>query len=225
MEINESLYDKHVTCPVCKNEFASKRVKKASLKVIGRDTDLMTNYDGENPLFYLVFVCPKCGYANSDNTFEELSINKKKIFQEQLQPIWVTKDYTNERTVMDGIDTFKILLYCEELTKAKLYEKAGTCLKLAWLYRIAKDEQKELEMMKISLELYKESYSTEDYTNAVINDITVAYLIAELSYRLGDIDTAVKWMSNLIPNRALRDNPQIYQLAKEQWEKIKEARN
>lgn len=225
MENNESLYDKHVTCPVCKNEFASKRVKKASLKVIGRDTDLMTNYDGENPLFYLVFVCPNCGYANSDVTFEELTSNRKKIFQEQLQPIWVNKDYTNERTVMDGIETFKILLYCEELTKAKLYEKAGTCLKLAWLYRIAKDKQKEIDMMKISLELYKESYSAEDYTNAAINDITVAYLISELSFRLNDIDTAVKWMSSLIPNRALRDNPQIYQLAKEQWEKIKEARN
>ncbi len=224
MEKNDALYDKHIKCPVCSLEFTSKRVKKNSLKVVGRDTDLMTQYDGENPLFYLVFVCPKCGYANSEAAFEQLSYNKKKIFQDELQPIWVEKDYTQERTVMDGIDSFKLLLYCEELTKSKLFEKAGTCLKLAWLYRIAKDTEKEKEMIQMSLEMYKTSYSSEDYTNTAINDITVAYLIAELSYRMGDIDTAVKWMSSLMVNKNLRDQPQIQQLAREQWEKIKAER-
>lgn len=220
----DALYDKSFTCPVCKNEFTTKQVKKKYIKVLKRDSDLMVHYDAENPMIYSVVVCKKCGYSNLANKFEELNYKRKQMFHEKLSSIWKEKDYTGERTVREGIETYKLMLFCEDLIEAKYYEKAGTILKISWLYRILGEIEDEAKYQEVALALYKEAFETEDLSRGVVNDVTVNYLIAELSFRLGDIETATKWMSSLISNRNLRNHPQIEKLAKEQWLKIKEKK-
>jgi len=217
----DALYDKHFTCPVCKNHFASKQVKKKYIKVIERDTDLMVRYDGENPMIYSVVVCSKCGYSNLSSKFEELSFKKKQIYEEDLRRIWKEKNYSDERTLKEGIETFKMLLFCEDLIQSKLYEKAGTLLKISWLYRMLNNEKEERKYQMIAIEFYKESYQSEDLSRGAVNDVTVNYLIAELSYRLNDLQTAIKWMSSLITNPSLKNHPQIDKLARARWLEIK----
>lgn len=220
----EQLYDKHFRCPVCKNEISSKQVKKKYIKVIKRDSDLMVHYDGENPLIYSVIVCPECGYSNLGLKFEELSFKKRQILEEKLRPIWKHKDYSGERTIKDGINAFKLMLFCEDLIQSKNYEKAGTILKISWLNRLINDND-EQKYQKLAIDLYKEAYQTEDLSKTTVSDVTVSYLVAELSYRLKDYETAIKWMSSVISNQSLRDHPQVEKLAREQWLLIKAAKH
>ncbi|MCT4660651.1 MAG: DUF2225 domain-containing protein [Tissierellales bacterium] len=220
----EALYDKHFTCPVCKDEFTTKQVKKKHIKVLKRDSDLMVHYDAENPMVYSIVVCKKCGYSNLANKFEELNYKKKQLYQENLSKIWKEKDYTGERTVREGIETYKLMLFCENLVGAKHYEKAGTILKISWLYRILGEAEEEIKFQEMALALYQEAFETEDLSRGAVNEITVNYLIAELAFRLGELDLATKWMSSLISNRNLKNHPQIEKLAKEQWLKIKEKK-
>lgn len=70
-EINE-LFDKKIECPVCSKEFTTQKVRASKLRLVKRDEDFLNHYNTENPIKYSIFVCPNCGYAATENKFEEI---------------------------------------------------------------------------------------------------------------------------------------------------------
>lgn len=219
IELKDMIYSRKIICPICRENFTSMKVMESKLRVEESHTDLFIKYKGDiHPLKYNSIVCPKCGYAALESKFNKILPRHHDIIKEKVSSKWVFKDYTGKRNINESIICFKLALYCAELTKSKKIELAGICLKIAWLYRMQEDE-KENKFMKLSVELYEASYSSED---SEMDEITLTYLMGEIYRRLGEIDKATSWLGKVISNPYIKSNPKIEKLAREQWQEIKE---
>lgn len=221
VELKDMIYSRKVSCPICKKNFTNMKVMESKLRVEEAHTDLFIKYKGNvHPLQYNAIVCPQCGYAALENNFNKILPRNHDIIKEKVSSKWAGKDYTGKRTLKESIICFKLALYCAELIKSKKVELAGMCLKIAWLYRIKENEEKnEAKFLKLSVELYEASYLSED---SDMDEITLTYLMGELYRRLGEVDKATSWLSKVVANPYIKSNPKIEKLAREQWQEIKE---
>ena len=222
MKEEDIIYSRKVTCPVCNNKFTSMKIMESKLRVKSTDSDLFTRYRADtHPLKYNTIVCENCGYSALEENFKTISSRKKQIIKEKVTPKWVRQDYTGVRTLEESIICFKLVLYCTQITGAKKAELAGICLKIAWLYRL-KEDKEENTYLVLSEKLYERSFKEED---GVMDEITLTYLIGELNLRLGNMDKAISWISKVVSDPYIKNNPQIEKLAREQWELMKEYRS
>lgn len=141
-EIDE-LYDKDIECPICNMEFTSKKVRISRLRLIKRDPDFLSYYQGENPLKYSIFVCPNCGYAATEGKFTSVNKEEKNIVLNKITSKWNKRSYSNKRTVDDAIIIYKLALYIGQLLEYKKIDLGSLCLSLAWLYRIKEKKEQE----------------------------------------------------------------------------------
>lgn len=220
--MQEMIYSKKIVCPVCKHKFTSMKSMESKLRVEKVDTDFLTYYEGDNiPLKYNVTVCPKCGYSALDSNFNKINPRKANEIREKVTSKWKEQDFTGKRTIEEALICYKLSLYCSQVIGSKKVELAGICLRIAWMYRILGSE-KENEFIKLSAKLYEESYTTEE-TN--MDELTITYLIGELYRRIRDIEKATNWMGKVISSPYIKTNPKIENLARDQWQIIKDEKN
>lgn len=218
-ELNELLYDKKLECPVCNKEFATKKVRVSRLKLIKRDEDLLSYYEGENPLIYNVFVCPNCGYAATESRFDSVSAREKKILLEEVASKWSRRSYGGERSIDDAIVVYKLALYIGQVLDYDKVELGTLTHSIAWLYRIKGDEE-EIRFLSVTKDLYEYSYYNESLINAKgtkMDEIKLAYLLGEINRRLGNKEEAFKWFNGVISNPDIKSNPMLEKMAREQW--------
>ncbi|HYE09748.1 MAG TPA: DUF2225 domain-containing protein [Patescibacteria group bacterium] len=219
--MSEALYEKSIKCPICNNSFSTKRLRASACRVEKRDEDFCTFYKGYNPMHYEVLVCPHCGYAASENSFDNLSTNEKNAIKEILSGKVINRSFCDERTINDALDSFKLALFIAEARSAKDSIIAGLSLKLSWIYREMKDE-KESDFLQHALKYYKQAYDKEDLPLGNLDEISVQYLIGELSRRLSNLNDAIFWFNKAVSNPERKKNPRIEKMAREQWMVIKE---
>lgn len=218
----DELYDKKVECPVCSIEFNTKKVKSSRLRVKKKDSDLLTYYKGENPIKYHIFICPLCGYAATEEKFEKVRAEDRILVRDKITTKWKEREFAEPRSIDEAIKCYKLALYCGEVLSYKKVYMGGLCLNLGWLYRMKKDIESEEKFLKFALKKFRESYSTESLIDTSMDEITVAYLIGELSRRLGDKSEAVSWFSKVVTDPIIDTKPRIKKLAREQWNSIRE---
>ena len=221
IDMGEELYSKQVKCSVCNNDFGTMKVRMNACIVDKRDEDFCTHYKKHNPIFYEIFVCPFCGYAASEASFNELGKNELQKLKEVFSGFKVTRSFCEERSINDAIDSFKLALYANKSKVAKDSIIAGTCLKLAWLYRYLGDE-KETAYLEFALENYKKAYDVEDFPIGSFDEITIQYLLGELCRRLKKYDEAITWLGKAVMNPERSKNPRTEKMAREQWALVKE---
>lgn len=219
--MNDSLYLKKMTCPICGNEFSSMKAKLNACKLDGKDEDFCTHYVDLNPMYYEIFVCPYCGYAASENSFGELTDSEIRQLKEAFAGRTIGRSFCNERSLNDAIAACKLAIHTAELRNAKAGVLAGLCLKLAWLYRFAGDKQEE-KFLQYALDHYLEAFNTEACPIGNLNEISMMYLLGELSRRLGKLDEAIVWFGKAVASPERRENPRIERMAREQWSLTKE---
>lgn len=219
--MSEALYDKNIKCPICNNPFSSKRLRASACRVDKRDEDFCTFYKSHNPMHYEILVCPHCAYAASENSFDNLSQKEIATIKELLSGKVINRSFCGERTITDALDSFKLALFLAKSRNAKNSIIAGLSLKLAWIYREMKDE-KEIGFLEHALENYKVAYDKEDLPLGNLDEISVQYLLGELSRRLHKLNDAVFWFNKAVSNPERSQNPRIEKLAREQWAVVKE---
>lgn len=219
--MNEGLYNKTIKCPVCSKSFDITKVKSKASRVASRDSDFCVYYEGINPIFYDAYVCENCGYASLSDKFETIRENDSKIIKENITPRWNKRSFVGERTVDNALEAFKLTLYNMQLRKAKSSELAKVCIRIAWMYRIKKDE-KETDFLKFALKNYVETYEKESLPADKLDEFTCMYMIAELNRRVGNTEEAVKWFSRLISSPEARKNPSLIEMARDQFQLAKE---
>mgnify|MGYP000397301625 CR=1 FL=1 len=219
--MSTALYEKNFKCPICNNSFSSKRVRVSSLRVDRRDEDFCTIYKSDNPMYYEILVCPKCGYASSETNFDNLSLKELNTLKEVLSGKVVNRSFCGERTINDALDSFKLALFIAKSRDAKDSVIAGLTLKLAWIYRELKDE-KELEFLRYTLEYYKNAYDKENFPIGNLDEISIQYLLGEISRRVNELNDAVFWLNKALTNPERKTNPRIEKMAREQWFIVKE---
>ncbi|MBS4537795.1 DUF2225 domain-containing protein [Clostridium sp. D2Q-11] len=222
MRIITELYDKKLICPVCENEYTSKKVKSSKLRVEKRDTDLMTYYKGENPLLYSVVVCNKCGFSYLDAEYKGIKKESKKVILEKITSRLSNKNYMDTRTLEEGEETYKLALYCAELIDSKKIYLASLALRLGWIYRLKGDYENEYRFLKNALKLFIYSYEKENLSESYFDKKTVEYLIGELYNKTNDKENAIKWYNIVVSNNP-GANMRVENLAREQWQLIKNS--
>lgn len=215
------LYDKTVNCPVCRRDFTSKKVRSRKLIIAEKHDDLNIVYKDINPLYYHVLVCPECGYTGAEVEFEDISPIHKKIFDDQIRYKWKQRDYGNPRTVDEAIETYKLALLMAQLFKKPKNYIGNICLKLAWIYREIKSDKEE-EFLKYALVNLQEAYQKERLETASINEITTAYIVAELNRRFGNYKEAIVWYAKVLDNPEIKNHRQLQLKTREQWRVAKE---
>ncbi len=219
--MEEAYYKKTIKCPVCLFEFSTTRIKIKSIKVEKKDKDFCVHYRNYNPMYYEIFICPNCGYGASNNSFNDVDYKEKNILMKAFAGREIGRDFGGIRSHTDAVDSFKIALYTANLKKAKSSIIAGLALKIAWMYRYIEDN-KELSFLNLAAKYYKEAYDTEDFTESDINEVMVAYLIGEISRRIGELEESIIWFNRVIEHTNKDKNIRIEKLAREQWRNVRE---
>lgn len=216
-------WEKQVDCPICKNNFVAKNVKSIAIKIKKRDTDFRGIYEGVNPNWYLVWVCPKCYYSSFKEDF--LNIRKKHItvLQKDVQErktIARNSDFDKERTHYLALISYELAAHCYNLTDGSREKIGNLYLKAAWLAREVKIWSLEKKFLKEALQSYCEAYESEP--NPKIDHSLIVYLIGELNRRLGNYREALKFLGRVYDDRKGRCNLEVRRLAHDQYFIIKD---
>ncbi|NHN33493.1 DUF2225 domain-containing protein [Paenibacillus agricola] len=214
----EPLYQIKVECAYCKVPFQTSRVRPSFKKVIQTDTDFCAHYKGTNPDFYVVRVCPSCGYASTENAVNEFNAEQLRAIHERVTANWTYKDYGNERTWDEAMHTYKLALICAQLRNEKGRVIAGLLHHIAWLYRYKNDEAQEKRFLQFALDAYTTVLESE---TAELNNARLMYLMGELNRRLKNYAPAVKWFARVINDKRIIDAGMIT-ASRNQWFAVRE---
>ncbi|PKM50320.1 MAG: DUF2225 domain-containing protein [Firmicutes bacterium HGW-Firmicutes-7] len=223
LELIESiLYTAKLKCPVCHREILFRTLKSGKIRLVKTDLDLRPIYDIIDPSIYEVAVCNVCGYAALKKMF--LSITSKKIdsIKNNISAKFVGRTYPDIYDYEIAIERYKLALLDAIVMEVKDSEKAYLCLKIAWLYRGYLEQEKNCDdkkreeyeinentFLEHALDGFKIAHFKEKFPSMGLDDLTVTFLIGELSRRIGKNEDALKWLSEVIiskvASRRLKD--------------------
>lgn len=212
------LYSIKVICCNCEHEFSTSRVRPSLKKAIRRDADFCSYYKNENPDYYVVRVCPSCGFASTENSADKLADWQRKSFSDQVGKRWISRDFGEKRDWEAALETYKLALICAQSIKDKDRIIASLLHHIAWMYRYKGDTAQEQRFLRYSLDMYVKVFENDGIGG---NDARLMYLIGELYRRIGEFGNAVKWFSRLINDQKITDAAMI-RAAREQWAILRE---
>lgn len=214
----EPLFQVKVDCTNCETSFKTSRVRPSFKKSTRSDTDFCIHYKDINPDYYVVRVCPFCGFASTENFSAQMTAAQKKLFHEKLGQNWTSRDYGSERSWDDALQTYKLALLCAQLKNEKDRVIAGILHHIAWLYRYEGEWEQEKRFLEFALEAYTRVFETEADE---VNNAKLMYLIGELHRRLGSFNQAVRWFARVVNDRRIMDAGMI-RACREQWTRTRE---
>lgn len=236
----DAIFDKTYTCPVCDKEFKSKTVKSGKVKLQSLDTDLRPIYQYMDPLKYDAVVCPTCGFAALNRFFKYVSSAQAALIKTNISSAFRgIKELGNIYEYDDAIARHKLALVNSIVKKAKISERAYTCLKTAWVIRgkaenlpknlpdyskqlteLAKEEHEFITKAYIGFE---EAFSKEDFPMCGMDEATITLLMADIARRIGKIEESSRWISKVLISRDA--NERIKQKAREIKDMLKDQKN
>ncbi len=218
-EEKDFLIPKTIKCPICDRDFTSLHLKSGKLKRLEPDFDLRPNYLGVDTIKYDVTACPYCGYAAMNRYFEGISIAQMKLIRQEVGAKFrPTKPEENDTySYEQALDRFKLSMVCTMTKKAKLSEKAYTCLKIAWLEREmlktmpekTQLEKEEKAALKQEYDVfYRQAYegfvkvsATEAPPFCGMDVNTLDFMLANMAYHHKEYDVASKYVFRLLGNK------------------------
>lgn len=239
------LLDKAIRCTVCDKVFKTKMIKNGRVKRMEPDLDLRPRFEHIDTLKYDVASCPYCGYTAINRYFEHLSTMQVKMIKEQVCANFKPTGSV-EPTLIDydmAIERYKLALFNTIAKKGKTSEKAYTCLKLAWILRgkyeslDASDpatEEARKECREQEEAFYAQAYegltkavSTETYPICGMDECTMDYLLATMSYHFKKYDVASKCIARIqqSPSASKKMKDRAYELKEKIVADIKKSKS
>ena len=222
-EMEEALWDKILDCPVCENQIALKNVRESSYRIVGRESDLRTVYEGViEPLFYDVWVCQVCLYSSRREHFTGLAlsdIENIKEARDELFRIARCGEFVGVRSKEAAKKSFLLADICYKRRRATYETLAGLYLRAAWLLRYLKDETGEKGFLTKALDNYLLSFEKEGIIKGKLGEDGLTYLIGELHNRLSDEREAIRYFGQVIRSRGSR--PEFRRMAEDQTDSIR----
>jgi len=219
------LYTKKFTCPICEQSFESMKLRESWLKVDRYESDLNALYNGIQPSFYQVLVCPFCGYSAVESKYQKLKPAQKEQISKAIMGKWSGKSYGEERTLDEAIVTWMLALRIAELGHFSNVELGMYSLIVARLFRLKGDKESEMRFTKTSRDKLIEAYSEDEYGGfPAMHEGNTTYLIGELSRRIGDKKNASTYMGMAMKNELVKSDPRLMDMTRDQWQLIKEMK-
>lgn len=216
----EPLYSVQVDCKLCEMSYSTSKVRSSFKKSVKRDADFCNYYEQEdmNPDYYVVHVCPSCGFAATEHFNDKLSESQKQMLLERITSNWKNYDYGGQRNWEDALHCYKLALLCAQITAQKDRVIAGLLHHLAWLYRYKHDRDQEQRFLQYALDAYVKVFEIEGVS---VNNARLMYLLGEINRRLGNYHEAIRWFGRVIEDKSIMDAAMIA-ASREQWAKTRE---
>lgn len=212
------LFDRSYTCNICGGEFTSKQVKTSAVRAKERKKDFHTLFSGENPTYYGIICCPKCGFTQFENDFKkELSAKCKTAIQNTVTKNWKPQDFTGQRDLQTAIKVHLIALVNYTVMQASHATMAKLLLRLTWFYEELGSESDNNKYKQLALEAFIKSYELEKQDDEEGKELEVIYLIGELNRQLGNYKEAIRWYEMVVRHEFAFKNRLIKTYAKDQW--------
>lgn len=223
--MSESLFAaRELTCPICNHAFKLHTPKSTVSALVRRDADFCPYYEGPNPLFYSVWVCPACGFAALKDHFRTVEEKEANALRTELAEYSDHRRYDfnkEERTLFAAMLSFQLAVRSYQIRKTPAEIRASLLLRLSWLCRYGNDRKRESQYLTQARALYEEAYGHGLARGARVSEAQVAFLIGEIYRRLGKGQEAVEWFL-----RAIKGDPEkgdTYRMAREQIYETKES--
>lgn len=220
--LNDLSYVKTVECPVCNIQFQTLNLFSYKLKHTGQDPDLRQHYEKIEPLYYDIWACPSCYYANFSEEFLSLSESEKNLLQSHIEERSKgSHDHLGEPgSIVYACESHHLAIECLNLIDADTLKIAGIWLRLAWIYSDQDQEDMSKSARQKALDYYLETYtgkSSMHLNNKKVQQIL--YLIGELSWNLGDSKKALEFFMKFMHCRD--KNPRLVDLAQDCIQQIR----
>lgn len=213
----DPLYETRIKCICCESIFHTAKVRPSFKKASSVDSDFCGHYaNGINPDYYVVRVCPFCGFASTENGLERLGDKQKKSYYERIGLRWKGQHFNGERSAKQAMASYKLALLSAQATGVKDRVIAGILHHIAWLYRYDNNEVEERRFLTYALEAYIRVFELEGVS---LNNAKLMYLIGELNRRTGNYKEAVKWFSRVVNDKKIVDAAMI-RASREMWQLI-----
>lgn len=198
------LFDREVECPVCGEKFTVKSVRSSRLRLDKIDNDMRQRFVDFEPLWYLVWVCPTCYYANFNFEFKQvLSSHKKKLMEQSKQlKAKVRFQFSNPRKIDEVFVSYYLMLQYLQIGTTDVTAPAKVWLRLSWLYNDAGEEEMFKYASKQALDMFKDSYYNSCRDSSLEQEQRLSLLLGELTYRLGDETEAMKFFRGALVRKA-----------------------
>jgi hypothetical protein len=217
------IWIKEVKCPICEHNFKVYNVKSNCVRISKRDTDFMVYYDGVNPSWYFVWVCPRCYYASFKEDFLELSEKERRSLQaksDARMALAKMADFSGERDLALALLSYEICALCYLHRKASDEKIANTYLRAAWIAREDGNWDVERKHLTSAVSFYKKAFETS--YDMKMGRADIMYLIGEIERRLDNFDEAMKFFSKVFEDR--RAKAKIVSLARDQYHLAKKQK-
>ena len=214
----DPLYQIKVKCSCCESEFKTSRVRPSLKKASRSDSDFCSYFKSVNPDYYVVRVCPYCGFASTENFAAQLNARQKADYLEKIGKYWKMKDYGLERSEQEALECYKLGLLTAQTVGENMRIVAGLLHHIAWLYRYQSNKEQETRFLTFALDAYIKVFETE---RDALSNARLMYLIGELHRRLGQYHEAVRWFGRVINDKKIMDASMI-RASREMWQLIRE---
>lgn len=214
VEEKELIFDRTFECPLCDTKVISKVMKSGKAKLLRTDKDLRPVYEGIDAQKYDVVVCPKCGFSAITRYFTPMPAGQAKLIRENISSKVHLTPHTGEiYTYEQALERYQLALANAVVKQGKASEKAYCCLKSAWLLRgwqeelaadeknkekIAELKEAEKEYLQNAMDGFSTAKASENFPVCGMDENTVDYLLAVLSFWAGKYDVASRLIAALL---------------------------
>ena len=213
------LWGKACQCPVSTTRFTALNVRPDVAKVKSRDSDLRDVYEGANPGWYLVYVCPDCFFAAYPDDFADVApteVAAIKATLAQRKEIAAGHDLNGERSLEAAIAAYRLAVHCYSLRASDHQRMGGLYQRLAWLCREAGESQTEQRYLAETLMSFRSALEQQKPSEPEA-ELMLLYTIGEINLRLGNPVEAVKHFAQASQHPEFKKQPDIQRLTRDRW--------
>ncbi|MEX2446443.1 MAG: DUF2225 domain-containing protein [Dehalococcoidia bacterium] len=212
----ELFFVDRLRCPVSQTSFEYLRVRTRAVRPVSRDSDFFVHYRALDPARYSVVVCPGCAYAAYQEDFLELSAEECEALRKTTaeRSRLMERLLTGTRSVADTVAVTDLALLCYAQRRANERRRAALLHRRAWIAREQGDAETERRYLEAARDAYRHAFERD----AAITDesaMRAAYLIGDLTLRLGDPVTAGRWLETATRLPAARHQTGLVRMARE----------
>jgi len=209
-------------CGLCGFTFEAFMPRNRSITLKWRDTDNCPHYDGPNPVFYAIWVCPSCHYAAYREDFGTTPGKWRDAVHEALAAgapsAQAVAFDSGERGLFAALTSYQLAMTCYEARRSPPEVLAGLALRAGWICRYAAELRREIGFLAKARDRYLDSFEKGCKQS---DDLPVAYLAAELLMRTGRVAEAAPYFRLV---REARDTaPALVAMAQEREDDARKA--
>ncbi len=182
-------------CPVCDAAFEYLRIRTRGVRPAQRDSDLRVAYTTIDPTWYAVVTCPKCSFASYRDDFYAVSDDERARLEagtEERREL-CSSPLTGPRSSEHAQLTLELAMLSYARRRPNERRQAVLLHRRAWIARANGDTAEEMVWLERARDAYQRAYEGDPDVSDE-GALRAAYLIGDLTLRLGDPLTAGRWL-------------------------------